>query len=102
LRDEFVERCLNIVEEYCPGFKESILHVDALSPLDLEEVFGLPQGNFHHGALSLPQLLYGRAQHRCPEVAGLYLCGAGTHPGGGVMGAAGRIASRLVLRDLDV
>ena len=66
LREEFAERCLAVVEEYCPGFRDSVLHIDALSPLDLEEVFGLPGGNFHHGALSMAQLAYGRPSHRCP------------------------------------
>jgi len=59
-KEAFVSRCLAIVEEYCPGFRSSILHVDALSPLDLEQIFGLPKGNIHHGSLSLHQLAYMR------------------------------------------
>lgn len=59
-KETFVNRCLAIVEEYCPGFRSSILHIDALSPLDLEQIFGLPKGNIHHGSLSLHQLAYMR------------------------------------------
>lgn len=103
-RDKFVQRCLAIVEEFSPGFRQSIVGVDALSPLDLEYVFGLPRGNFHHGALSLHQLGYARpvpgyAHYRSP-VPGLYMASAGTHPGGGVQGAAGYNCAQMLLSDL--
>lgn len=103
-KQQFVERVLSIVEEYCPGFKSTILGMDALSPWDLEHVFALEGGSISHGALGLHQLAYGRpvpgfTKHRTP-IAGLYLCGAGTHPGGGVMGAAGHNAAHNVLSDL--
>jgi len=75
-----------------------------LTPLDLEREFNLTRGHIHHGEMSLDQLfafrpLIGAAQYRTP-VKGLYLCGAGTHPGGGVTGAPGLNASREVIRDL--
>lgn len=102
----FVQRVFSVVEEHCPGFTASVLHYDALSPLDLERVFGLHKGNIMHGSLGLHQLAYtrpapGYSSHRTP-MAGLYLCGAGAHPGGGVMGAAGRNCARVVLSDLGM
>lgn len=59
-KQAFVDRCIDIIEEYCPGFKRSILHMDVLSPLDLERVFGLYKGNIFHGSLGLHQLGYMR------------------------------------------
>ena len=59
-KQRFVDRCLSIVEDYCPGFTSSIKHIDALSALDLEQIFGLYKGNIHHGAISLHQLAYMR------------------------------------------
>jgi len=74
-----------------------------LTPLDLENIYGLTEGNIFHGDLNLQQLLFmrpvpGWSQYRMP-IHGLYLCGAGAHPGGGVTGAPGRNAARQVLRD---
>ena len=95
-----------MIEEYAPGFTASIVgKPDVLTPLDLERVFGLPGGNICHSAMSLDQLFFNRpapgfARYRMP-VQGLYLCGAGAHPGGGVMGAPGRNAAREVLADLE-
>ena len=99
----FVDRVLDIVEEHCPGFRRSILHIDALSPLDLERVFGLHRGNIFHGSLSLHQLAYNRpapgySSYNTP-VRGLYLAGSGAHPGGGVTGAPGRNAAAVILSD---
>ena len=84
-KNAFVERCLSIVEEFAPGFKSSVIGIDALSPLDLENIFGLHKGNIFHGALSLHQLAFGLAitgyhRHRTP-FKGLYMASAGTHPG---------------------
>ena len=81
-----------------------MLHREVLAPPDLERIFALTGGNIFHGAMSLDRLLFmrpvpGWRPYRTP-VGNLYLCGAGTHPGGGVMGACGRIAAREVLRDL--
>jgi phytoene dehydrogenase-like protein len=103
---QMADRCLSIIEEYCPGFKSSILYQDVLSPLDLETIFGLHKGNIFHGSLALHQLAYlrpapGYADYRTP-IQGLYLCGSGTHPGGGVMGAPGRNSAMAVLDDLGI
>ena len=81
-----------------------MLHREVLAPPDLERIFGLTGGNLFHGAMSLDRLFFlrplpGWARYRTP-IPGLYLCGAGTHPGGGVMGACGRNAAGEVLRDL--
>jgi phytoene dehydrogenase-like protein len=102
LRDPFADRVLDLVDELAPGFHASVLHREVLAPPDLEDIFGLTGGNIFHGAMSPDRLLFlrpapGLAGYRTP-VAGLYLCGAGTHPGGGVMGACGRNAAREILR----
>ncbi len=104
-KSAFVDRCLKIVDEFCPRFSESIIGIDAISPLDLERIFGLPKGNIAHGSLGLHQLFYarpmhGHSDHRSP-VKGLYMCSAGTHPGGGVMGASGHNCAKVILADLD-
>jgi phytoene dehydrogenase-like protein len=103
-REAFADRVIGLVDEAAPGFAARILHREVLAPPDLERVFGLSGGNIFHGALSLDRLLClrpvaGWGSYRTP-LAALYLCGAGTHPGGGVMGACGRNAAREVLRDL--
>ncbi len=105
-KQDFVHRCLRIVDEFCPGFSSSVIGYDALSPLDLERVFGLHKGSIHHGSLALHQLgparpMFGHSNYRMP-LKGLYLVGAGAHPGGGVMGAAGRNGARVVLQDLGL
>jgi len=105
-KNAFADRCFRIIEDYCPGFSESVLFRDILSPLDLERVFGLQRGNIMHGSLALHQLGYARpafgfARHRTP-LANLYMCGAGAHPGGGVMGAPGRNCANIVLSDLGI
>jgi len=100
--DKFVrENVFGAIEELAPGFSSSVLHTDVLSPLRLEQEFGLHKGNIMHGALSLHQLAWGRPGYRTP-MQGLYLCGSGAHPGGGVMGAAGRNCSRQILYDLGL
>jgi phytoene dehydrogenase-like protein len=92
------------VDRFAPGFAQSVLGYQALTPQDLEDVFGLVGGDIMHGALSLDQLfsarpVLGHGNYRAP-VKGLYMCGSGTHPGGGVTGAPGHNAAREVLRDL--
>jgi phytoene dehydrogenase-like protein len=102
-RDRFADRCFAALEQYAPGFTASVLHREVLAPPDLERRFGLTGGNIFQGAMTLPQLFFmrplpGLADYRTP-VRDLYLCGAATHPGGGVMGACGRNAAREILRD---
>ncbi len=102
-RDAPVDTIIDTVEIHAPGFRDSILGQLALSPLDLERRFGLIGGDIFHGRMSLDQLwamrpMLGMASHRMP-VAGLYLCGSGAHPGGGVTGRPGRNAASVILRD---
>lgn len=85
------------MEEYAPGFTKSVIHEDILFPPDLEEVFGLTGGNIFHGALSLNSLFFSRpmpgySDYKSPY-KNLFMCGSGTHPGGGVMGAPGRLCA---------
>jgi phytoene dehydrogenase-like protein len=92
------------VEAYAPGFKNSVIARQSLSPFDLGRMFGLPKGDIFHGAMTLDQLfsvrpMLGYADYRMP-VAGLYLCGSGAHPGGGVTGAPGHNAAQAVIADL--
>ena len=103
-KDEVADLMIETVEAYAPGFKASVLGRKALSPLDLERDFGLVGGDIFHGQLALDQLfsarpVLGHGDYRAP-IAGLYLCGSGTHPGGGVTGAPGHNAAREMLRDL--
>ena len=100
---EAIERIFDVVEAQAPGFRRSVIAHSALSPADLERVFGLTGGDIFHGQLSLDQLwsarpVLGHADYRTP-VKGLYLCGSGAHPGGGVTGAPGHNCAREVLRD---
>ena len=103
-REEVADVMIATVDKYAPGFKDSVLGRQIKSPLDLERDFGLLGGDIFHGALSLNQLfsarpMLGYANYR-GALPGLYLCGAGTHPGGGVTGAPGHNAARAVLADL--
>jgi phytoene dehydrogenase-like protein len=102
LRDPFADRCFDLLNDYAPNFKSAVLDRQVLTPLDLERTFNLTGGNIFQGAMSLHQLFSNRpvpgfADYRTP-IRGLYLCGAAAHPGGGVMGAAGRNAAREILR----
>ena len=103
-REAFGDRCIEVLSRYAPNVPDAILHRQVLSPLDLERTYGLTGGNIFQGAMSLGQLfslrpVAGWADHRTP-VKGLYLCGAASHPGGGVMGACGRNAAQEILRDI--
>jgi phytoene dehydrogenase-like protein len=103
IKEAFADRCLEIVGQYAPNVPRAVLHRQVLSPLDLEREFSLTGGNIFQGAMTLPQLFCfrpvpGYANYRTP-IRGLYLCGAATHPGGGVMGACGYNAAREILRD---
>ena len=102
LRDAIAERACAQVEEVAPGFTASILAREVLAPPDLEALFGLRGGNLFHGAMTPDRLAFlrpvpGWSRYATP-VRGLWLCGAGTHPGGGVMGACGRNAALEILR----
>ncbi|HEX3652984.1 MAG TPA: NAD(P)/FAD-dependent oxidoreductase [Rhizomicrobium sp.] len=102
-RDEVAELMLQTVDSFAPGFRKSVLGVQALSPLDLERTFGLIGGDIMHGRLDLDQMFSARpvlgfGNYRTP-IRGLYMCGAGTHPGGGVSGIPGHNAAREILRD---
>jgi phytoene dehydrogenase-like protein len=103
-RDLLGDRVVKKVAEYAPNVPGSIVARQVLTPLDLERVYGLTEGNIFHGDLTLEQLFFmrpvpGWARYRTP-LRGLYLCGAGAHPGGGVTGAPGYNAARQVLRDV--
>lgn len=102
-REELGQVVVDAINDYAPGFKESILHMQVLTPVDLEEKYGFPGGNYHHGELALDQFFFmrpfaGWARYRTP-VKNLYLCGASTHPGGGITGLPGYNAAREILRD---
>jgi len=103
-RDELGDRVLDTIGEYAPNVADSVLARQVLTPLDLERTYGLTEGNIFHGDLSLDRLFFmrpvsGWSGYRTP-LHGLYLCGAGAHPGGGVTGAPGYNAARRVLSDL--
>lgn len=103
IREPAADLIIDTVTQYAPNFKASVLGRTVLSPLDLETRFGLTGGDIFHGALTLDQLwsarpLLGHAAYRGP-VAGLYMCGSGTHPGGGVTGAPGHNAAREIITD---
>ena len=103
-RPAYLKRVLETVEAYCPGFTASVLHDEVLAPPDIEERYGLLGGNIFQGEMTPDQMLslrpiFGYGDYRSP-VAGLYLCGSGTHPGGGVMAAPARNASRAILADV--
>lgn len=102
-RDEAATRIIDTVSKYAPNFRDSVIAFSALSPADLEERFGLPSGDIFHGALGLDQIwaarpLLGYADYRTC-VPGLWLCGSGAHPGGGVSGIPGYNCAREMLRD---
>jgi phytoene dehydrogenase-like protein len=102
-RDEFAANVLNVVEHYAPGLRESIVAQQVITPLELERDYGLSGGHIHHGEQTLDQFftfrpLIGWAQYRTP-LRRLYLCGAGTHPGGGLTGLPGFNAAREIARD---
>jgi phytoene dehydrogenase-like protein len=103
-KQAFGNHIVNCIAEYSPDFKEKFLHMEIRTPKDIEDEVGLTEGNIFQGELTMDQLMFNRpipgyAQYRSP-IAGLYMCGSSTHPGGGVMGAPGANAAREVLRDL--
>jgi phytoene dehydrogenase-like protein len=103
-REELGDTIVETLSEYAPNLKELIVARQVLTPIDLERTFGMRGGHIHHGEMSLDQLftfrpVIGCAQYRTP-IKGLYLCGSGSHPGGGVTGAPGMNASREIIKDL--
>jgi phytoene dehydrogenase-like protein len=102
-REALGDAVIQTIAEYAPNIRDIILHRQVLTPLDLEREWGLSEGNIFQGELSLEQLFFlrpvpGWAHYRTP-IRGLFLCGSATHPGGGIMGAPGRNAARVVLKE---
>src|SRR5436309_15873062 len=102
VKEKVADRCFDIIDEYAPNFKKSVIARQIVTPLDLERTFNLTGGNIFQGSMGLHQLflfrpVVGWADYRTP-VKGLYLCGAAAHPGGGVMGTAGMNAAREMLK----
>ena len=103
LRESFGDHAIALIEEYAPNIRSIIERREVLTPLDLERRFGITGGNIFHGEMSLDQMFVmrpvaGWARYRTP-IQGLYLCGSGAHPGGGVMGAAGYNCAREILKE---
>jgi phytoene dehydrogenase-like protein len=103
-RDKLGATVQQTLESFFPGFSDLVLHREVVTPLDIEQVAGLPEGNIFHGEFLAPQMFFFRPapgwnQYRTP-IAGYYQCGSGTHPGGCVMGAPGKLASQQILGDL--
>ncbi len=101
-RDAFGEAVLDTLEEHCPGLRSSIIFKQVLTPWDLEQEFGLTEGNIFHGELSMEQLLFlrpvpGWSRYTTP-IQNLWLCASGSHPGGGIMGSPGELAAKTMLR----
>src|SRR5262250_305290 len=103
-REAFGNNVIDTIAEYAPNIRNIIINKQVLTPLDLEREFGLSEGNIFQGELSLEQLFFlrpvpGWAQYRTP-IKNLYMCGSATHPGGGIMGAPGRLAALEILKDV--
>jgi phytoene dehydrogenase-like protein len=101
-REALGKTVARVIEDYAPGFTNSILHRQILTPLDLEEVFGLTEGHIHHAEMALDQIFFmrpvaGWARYRTP-IEDLYLCGSGTHPGGDISGLPGYYAAQEIMR----
>ena len=106
IREEAADHVIDTVTRFAPNFRAAVIARRTLTPLDLEREFGLTRGDIFHGALTLDQLwtarpMLGHADYRSP-VKRLYLCGSGTHPGGGVSGLPGRNAAREIIRDFSL
>lgn len=97
----FKDQLVDLLADYAPGIRSQILHSELLTPVDIEAEFRISGGHWHHGELAIDQFLMLRPVPHCAQYAspvdGLFLCGAGSHPGGGVMGSAGRNAAHAVL-----
>ncbi|MGC2719343.1 MAG: hypothetical protein WA209_07125, partial [Candidatus Acidiferrales bacterium] len=102
-REAFGNTVIDTISEYAPNLKNLIIGKQVITPLDIEQQTGLTEGNIFQGELSLEQLFFlrpaaGWARYRTP-VKKLYMCGSATHPGGGIMGASGRLAALEILKD---
>ena len=102
-REAFGDAVVNAIAEFAPDLKRKILHRQVLTPWDMEQITGLSEGNIFQGELALSQLFFLRpspkwANYRTP-IRNYYQCGSGTHPGGGIMGAGGRLAALEILKD---
>jgi phytoene dehydrogenase-like protein len=102
-REAFGDAVVDTLARYAPNIKSRILHRQVLTPADIERITGLSEGNIFQGELALHQLFFLRpasawAKYRTP-IAGYWQCGAGTHPGGGIMGASGRLAALEMLKE---
>lgn len=102
-KQAFLDQSIDLIAKYAPGIRDQIVAAELLTPVDIEREFRIHGGHWHHGELALDQFMMmrpvpGAAQYNAP-VDGLYLCGAGSHPGGGVMGSAGRNAANAILGD---
>ena len=97
-----MENLLSLLERYAPGIRAQVVASELLTPQDLEQQFGMRGGHWHHGELALDQVMMMRPFHGANQygtpVEGLFLCGAGSHPGGGLMGLAGRNAAREIIK----
>jgi phytoene dehydrogenase-like protein len=105
-REAFGDTVVDTLAEYCPGLKESILYRQVLTPWDIEQNYGLSEGNIFQGELSLEQLLFQRpaagwCRYKTP-IRNLWMCGSGAHPGGGIMGAPGQLAAAAVLQSREL
>jgi phytoene dehydrogenase-like protein len=101
-REAFGDAVIDTLERFSPGIKDRILHRHILTPWDLEQTYGLTEGNIFHGELSLEQLAFmrpaaGWARYKTP-IEKLWLCGAGAHPGGGIMAAPGQLCANTMLK----
>jgi phytoene dehydrogenase-like protein len=101
-KDAFTDTVISVLERYAPDIRSKILHTEMLTPQDIEQEFNITGGHWHHAELAMDQFMmmrpvHGSAQYATP-VGGLWLCGAGSHPGGGVMGCAGRNAAQAVMK----
>ena len=102
-REAFGDTVVDTLARYAPNLKQAILHRQVITPADIERITGLTEGNIFQGELALHQLFFLRpaprwAKYRTP-IRRLYQCGSGTHPGGGIMGASGRLAALQILGD---
>ncbi|MBT3585032.1 MAG: NAD(P)/FAD-dependent oxidoreductase, partial [Halobacteriovoraceae bacterium] len=105
-REAFGETVIDTIEEFAPNIRKHILHKQVLTPWDLEQEFGLTEGNIFHGELSLEQLLFARpapkwSKYKTPLV-NLWMAGSGAHPGGGIMGGPGELCAKTMLQSGEV